>query len=122
MARVIAPPTPLELLRPHPRISTSQKSTKKSTRDHPAAASTNELVHIFLFSGNQLAQKYPRFKHTAAPAARPSALVLCGNDERTQRPASRPSSVVPSAGRSLSNPSGSRASWFGGSSYNCPGI
>src|SRR6185437_8193835 len=105
-----------ERVRPHPLCSTAHHKSASSTSDHPAAARTYELVHIFLFSGNHMDQKYPAAKHAAAPATSPSVLAETSLRPRSHSPASKPSSVVPMAGMSLSRPSGSRALCRGQSS------
>src|SRR5579872_2230332 len=94
-------------------ISTAQKQRARSRSEYPPATSTNELVHMFLLSGNSSDQRYPRARLAAEAPSRPvifAETLLC---ERSQSPVSTPISAVPIAGRSLSSPSGSRTLWSG---------
>src|SRR5580698_9068650 len=105
----------------HPLYSQIQYASARIASDHPALTSTNELVHIFLFSGNQIDHTYPIARHAAAAPTNPSAFAFTLRCARSHNAVSNPSSVVPSAGISLNSPSGSRTLCVR-SSYKCPGI
>src|ERR1700722_7821181 len=87
-----------------------------SSKVQPAANSTYELVQSFLLMGNQTFQMLPNNKPVIEAASRPPALLDRDFGRRSQMPASTPNKMVPTAGISLSSPSGSRTP-----SYRRPG-
>src|ERR1019366_1869923 len=90
--------------------------------DHPAVTSTNELVHMFLFSGKLPDHTYPAARQATLAAANPTVFApVAALRECSQIPVSKPSKAVPIAGILLSIPSGSRTLWPCASSSKCPG-
>src|SRR5580704_3790742 len=88
--------------------STAQKQNVSRAREYPPATSTNELVHMFLLSGNSSDHRYPITRLQRQATANPAVLVFTLRFVRSQMPARQPMRVVPIAGRSLRRPSGSR--------------